>query len=67
MNTIVQLTNGKELDVRDVKSYVVDSPLGKKVQCTVYLNNGTIMKISMQDLECIETFRRELNEIKNEE
>ena len=67
MNTIVQLTNGKELDVRDVKSYVVDAPMGKKVQCTVYLKNGTKMKISIQDLECIETFRREFNEIKHEE
>jgi hypothetical protein len=25
------------------------------------------MKVSIQDLECIETFRRELNQIKHEE
>lgn len=67
MNSIVTLTNGKTLDVNDVKSYVVDSPIGKKINCTVFLKNGTLMRVSVQDLECIETFRRELNQIKHEE
>lgn len=67
MNSVVTLTNGKTLDVKLVKSYVVDAPLGKPIQVVVTLTNGKTMKVSMPDLECIETFRRELNQIKNEE
>jgi helix-turn-helix protein len=53
--------------VKLVKSYVVDAPIGKPAQALVTLTNGKTMKVSIQDLECIETFRRELNQIKHEE
>jgi helix-turn-helix protein len=67
MNSVVTLTTGKTLDVKLVKSYVVDAPIGKPAQALVTLTNGKTMKVSIQDLECIETFRRELNQIKHEE
>lgn len=67
MNTIVTLTTGKTLDVRLVKSYVVDARQGKQARVTVYLIDGSAIRVSIPDLECIETFRRELNQIKHEE
>jgi len=67
MNSVVTLTSGKTLDVKLVKSYVVDAPIGKPAEVLVTLKSGKTLKVTLQDLDCIETFRRELNEIKNEE
>lgn len=66
MNTIITLTNGKKLDVKHILSYVVDAVIGKPAVVTLHLTNGKKMKVSIQDLECIETYRRELKDIKNE-
>ncbi len=67
MNTIITLTNGTKLDVKDVLSYVVDAIAGKPATVTLHLTNGKRVKVSIRDLECIETFRKELNDINHEE
>ncbi len=68
MNTVVTLKDGRKVDVLDVKGYTYDQWQGHPGNGQLKMRDGTIHKdVCISDLEAIEVFRKELNEIKNED
>jgi hypothetical protein len=66
MNSIVTLTTGEKVDVRDFVGYSVEAT-PKGVKCELFLKGCKVYKVTEADIECIEVFRKELNEIKRDE
>lgn len=67
MNTTITLQCGRRIDVKDIVGYSVDARLGSPCNAKVTLKNGEELKVSIEDVDCIEVFRRELKQIKHEE
>ena len=68
MNTVVTLTDGRKIDVLDLQGYSYDCWFGHPGNGQLKMRDGTIHNnVCIRDIETIEVFRKELNEIKNED
>jgi hypothetical protein len=67
MNSIVTLKDGRKVDVLDVRRMIYDEQLGHPGNGSLKMRDGTIHEdVCLSDLDAIEIFRRELNEISHE-
>lgn len=66
MNTIVTLTDGREVDACEVQGFSFDCWFDTPGNGKITMKDGTIHEnVHITDLEAIDMFRRELKEIKH--